>query len=85
MSALTAAQARVGEALERLEQALRTAPAADGASEADLRMECERLHREMTAANERVERLSAALSEVESRVEGAIERVDELTGSRTAP
>jgi hypothetical protein len=85
MSALTAAQARVGTALERLEHALRIAPAAEGASETDLRTECERLRRELTAANERVERLSAALSEVESRVEGAIERVDELTGSRTAP
>ncbi|MGD9507825.1 MAG: hypothetical protein AB7I59_24915 [Geminicoccaceae bacterium] len=83
MSALTAAQARVGTALERLELALRLAT--DDTAEPDLRAECERLRRELAAANERVERLGAALSEVESRVAGAIERVDELTGSRTAP
>jgi hypothetical protein len=85
MSALTAAQAKVGTALERLEQALRLAPGTEGPAEPDLRAECERLRHELAAANERVERLSAALSEVEGRVEGAIERVDELTGSRTAP
>jgi hypothetical protein len=85
MSALTAAQARVGTALERLEQALRLTAAEYGSPEADLRLECGRLRRELAAANERVERLSAALREVESRVEGAIERVDALTGSRAAP
>lgn len=85
MSALTAAQARVGAALERLELVLSLAPALDGAADTDLRAECDRLRRELAAANERVERLSAALSEVESRVEGAIDRVDALAGSRTAP
>ena len=82
---MTAAQARVGTALERLEQALRRAPATDGSPEPDPHLECERLRRELAAANERVERLSAALNEIESRVEGAIGRVDELTGGRTAP
>ena len=80
MSALTAAQVRVGSALDRLEQALR-APA----GLADLRLECEQLRRELAAAIARAERLAAVLGEVEGRVDVAIDRIDDLSGSRVAP
>ena len=85
MSALTTAQMRVGTALERLELALRPVPAAYSPADTDLRAECERLRRELAAANARVERLDAALSEVESRVGRAIDQVDALTGGKVVP
>ena len=49
-----------------------------------LRQECEALRRDLAAANERSQRLSAIVSQVEGRIDGAIERVDELAGSGTA-
>lgn len=82
MSALNAAQARLGMAVERLEQALQAAPAVPGD---ELRQECERLQRELAAATERADRLAAVLAEIEGRVEGAIDRIDELSGSRVTP
>jgi chromosome segregation ATPase len=85
MSALTTAQTRMGTALARLELALRPVSAADSLADTDLRAECERLRRELAAANARVERLNAALSEVESRVGRAIDQVDALTGSKVVP
>jgi hypothetical protein len=85
MSALTTAQTRMGTALARLELALRPVSAADSLADTDLRAECERLRRELAAANARVERLNAALSEVESRVGRAIDQVDALTGGKVVP
>ncbi len=49
-----------------------------------LRQECEALRRDLAAANERSQRLSEIVSQVEGRIDGAIERVDELTGSGPA-
>jgi predicted component of type VI protein secretion system len=85
MSALTAAQARVGSALDRLEQALRTPAGLAAPPDQDLRLECEQLRRELAAAIARADRLAAVLSEAEGRVDGAIDRIDELSGSRIAP
>lgn len=76
MSALTTAEARMGTALARLERALTNASAVDG------QQECGRLRRELSTANERADRLAAVLGEIENRVEGAMDRVDELAGSR---
>lgn len=66
----------MGTALARLERALTEVSVADG------QQECERLRRELSTANERADRLAAVLGEVEGRVEGAIDRVDELAGNR---
>ncbi|MFO1049457.1 MAG: hypothetical protein U1E52_16380 [Geminicoccaceae bacterium] len=74
MSALTTAEARMGTALARLEHAL--TEASDGHEER------ERLRRELSSANERADRLAAVLGEIEDRVDGAMDRVDELAGSR---
>ena len=63
-------------ALARLERALTEAAGVDG------HQERERLCRELSTANERADRLAAVLGEIENRVEGAMDRVDELAGSR---
>ena len=84
MPVLTAAQARAGSALDRLEQALRAPAGVAAQPDQDLRLECERLRRELAAAIARAERLAAVLGEVEGRVDGAIDRIDELSGSRAA-
>ena len=66
----------MGTALARLERALTEAPGAGGHQERD------RLRRELSTATERADRLAAVLGEIENRVEGAMDRVDELAGSR---
>ena len=63
-------------ALARLERALTEASGVDG------HQERERLRRELSTANERADRLTAVLGEIENRVEGAMDRVDERAGSR---
>ena len=82
MSALRAAEARAGSALDRLELALRGRAA--GGEGSDLAQECEQLRRELAAANERADRLRELVAQAEERIEDAIDRVDELA-SGTAP
>lgn len=93
MSALRAAEARASGALERLAQAL-SAKAGRGIAEDPLtlergcellRQECDVLRRDLAAANERSQRLTSLVMQVEDRIDGAIERVDELAGSGPAP
>jgi hypothetical protein len=91
MSALNAAEARASSAIERLELALRANPTrlvfGDASLERDceiLRQECAALRRELTAANERLDRLAVLVTEVEGRVDSAIHRVDELAGTNVA-
>jgi SMC interacting uncharacterized protein involved in chromosome segregation len=93
MSALSAAEARASGALQRLERAL---SARSGHGVADdqatierdcelLRQECDALRRDLDAANQRSERLTSIVAEVEGRIDGAIERVDDLAGSGATP
>ena len=93
MSALSAAEARANGALQRLEQAL-SARAGRGSAEDQvtlerdcelLRQECDALRRELDVANQRSERLTSIVSQVEGRIDGAIERVDELAGTGATP
>ena len=76
MSALRAAEARAGSALDRLELALRAR--ATGGDGTGLAQECEQLRRELPAPNERADRLRELLSQAEERIEDAIDRVDEI-------
>lgn len=88
MSALSAAEARASSALERLEAVIggggrgeSHAPAMLERDCEQLRQECDALRRELAAANERSDRLAALVTQVEGRLDGAIDRVDELAGS----
>jgi Domain of unknown function (DUF4164) len=93
MSALSAAEMRASGALQRLEQAL-SARVGRGAAEDQvslerdyelLREECDALRRDLAAANQRSQRLTLIVSEVEGRIDGAIERVDELAAPGASP
>jgi hypothetical protein len=91
MSALSAAQARVDGALERLERAVRASPGTTGAPSPlardceALRLECDDLRQKLAAADRRSQQLGAIVTQVEDRIDGAIRRVDELTGTGGAP
>lgn len=92
MSALTRAEARTQAALGRLEHALRSLKAGERVADPRaaleqaalardcefLRAECDGLRRELEAMRERQARASAAMAEVEGRLDGALAQLDDL-------
>jgi hypothetical protein len=96
MSKLNQAEDRTLQALDRLERACRAAlaagrggrhAAAAAAPEAARdegatapRLEAEALRRELTGLRSRRDRLLAVVGEVEARVDGVIDQLDEIAG-----
>lgn len=83
MSLLNRSEARALTALGRLERALQARaahrpPEAGEAEQERLRRECEALRQEIAGLRARQERLVAVVDEVEGRLEGAIDQLDEL-------